>query len=51
MFGKNITNFLKLIIDKDGALILDLKDDIVRGTCLTSGGELMNERVKAALQL
>jgi NAD(P) transhydrogenase subunit alpha len=51
MFGKNIINLLKLMIDKDGALILDLKDDILRGTCLTSGGELLNERVKTSLQL
>jgi H+-translocating NAD(P) transhydrogenase subunit alpha len=51
MFGKNITNLLKLMIDKEGALVLDFKDEIIRGTCLTSGGEIMNERVKAALQL
>jgi NAD(P) transhydrogenase subunit alpha len=45
MFGKNVLNFLKLMI-KEGELVLDFEDDIVQGTCLTHQGELYNERVK-----
>lgn len=46
MFGKNVLNFLALIIDDEGNLNLNFKDDIVQGTCITHAGELYNERVK-----
>ena len=46
MYGKNILNFLKLIIDKDGNLNLNWGDDLVKGSCITHGGEVVNERVK-----
>ncbi len=46
MFGKNVINFLKLMIDKEGALQLNFEDDIVQGTCVTHNGEPMSERVK-----
>ena len=32
VYGKNICNFLQLIIDKDGKLNLNLEDDLVKGT-------------------
>ncbi len=47
MFGKNVMNFLALIIAKDGELNLNFDDDIVKGTCITHQGELYNERVKS----
>ena len=47
MYGKNILNFLKLIIDKEGNLNLNWEDDLVKGSCITHGGEVVNERVKA----
>ncbi len=34
MYGKNITNFLQLIIDKEGKLNADLQDDIVKAACV-----------------
>jgi NAD(P) transhydrogenase subunit alpha len=46
MYGKNLMNFLKLIVI-EGALTLNFEDDIVKGTCITHGGEITNERVKA----
>jgi NAD(P) transhydrogenase subunit alpha len=49
MFGKNVLNFLKLIIGEDGALNLNLEDDIVKGTCITHQKEIYNERVKSIL--
>lgn len=51
MFGNNLLNFLKLIIGKEGELNLDFNDDIVKGTCLTHQGQLLNDRVKQALNL
>lgn len=50
MFGKNVMNFLALIITKEGELKLDFEDDIVKGTCITHQGELFNERVKSVLE-
>ncbi len=32
LYGKNILNFLQLIINKEGALILDTEDDLVKGS-------------------
>lgn len=46
MFGKNVLNFLALIIDDQGNLNLNFEDDIVHGTCITHQGKLYNERVK-----
>ncbi|HPT14101.1 MAG TPA: Re/Si-specific NAD(P)(+) transhydrogenase subunit alpha [Bacteroidales bacterium] len=49
MFGKNLINFLKLIITKDGALNLNWEDDIVKGTAVTHGKEIVHERVKTVI--
>jgi len=46
MFGKNMINFLKLLIDKDGNLNLNFEDDLVKGTCVTHQKEILHERVK-----
>jgi H+-translocating NAD(P) transhydrogenase subunit alpha len=50
MFGKNVLNFLKLIIGKEGELLLNFYDDIVKGTCITHQGEIYNERVKSVIE-
>jgi NAD(P) transhydrogenase subunit alpha len=49
MYGKNIVNFLQLIINKEGVLNLNFEDDLVKGTCITYNGEVTNDRVKALL--
>lgn len=49
MFGKNVVNFLKLIISGDGELHLNWEDDIVSNTCVTHQGEVKSERVKNML--
>jgi NAD(P) transhydrogenase subunit alpha len=49
LYGKNILNFLQLIIDKEGNLNLNFEDDLVKGTCITHAGEITNERVSALL--
>ncbi|MCF8449726.1 MAG: Re/Si-specific NAD(P)(+) transhydrogenase subunit alpha [Taibaiella sp.] len=47
MYSKNVLNFAKLIIDKDGGVNLNFEDDIVKGTAITHGGKIVNERVLA----
>jgi NAD(P) transhydrogenase subunit alpha len=46
MYGKNVLNFLQLIINKEAELNLNWDDDLVKGSCVTHGGEITNERVK-----
>ena len=49
VYSKNVLNFLKLIIDKDGNLNLNYNDDIVKGTCIVEGGKIVNERVQSLI--
>ena len=49
VYSKNVLNFLKLIISKEGNLHLDFNDDLVKGTCIAHGGAVTNERVRALL--
>jgi NAD(P) transhydrogenase subunit alpha len=49
LYGKNLLNFLELITNKDGALQLNFDDDLVKGCCITHGGQLVHDRVKALL--
>ncbi|WP_431211195.1 hypothetical protein ACQ86N_35590 [Puia sp. P3] len=46
LYGKNVLNFLELIMDKEGKLKLNMADDLVKGCCVTHGGEVVNEKVK-----
>lgn len=41
MYGKNICNFLQLIINKEGTLNLNFEDDLVKGTCVIDNGQLV----------
>lgn len=45
MYGKNILNFMKLIIDAEGNLNLNFEDDLVKGTCITHQQQIVNERI------
>ena len=49
LYGKNLLNFLQLIIDKNGNLDLNWEDDLVRGCCITHNGEVVHERVKSLM--
>lgn len=49
MYGKNVFNFLKLIITAEGQLNLNFEDDLVKETCVAHGGVVTNERVKQLL--
>lgn len=45
LYSKNVLNFAKLIINKEGGLNLNFEDDIVKGTCITHDGNIVNDRV------
>ena len=49
MFGKNVINFLKLMISPKGEFKLNWEDDIVKGACVTHNKEVVHERVKAVI--
>ena len=40
LYARNLLDFLKLIISKEGALSIDLEDDIVAACLMTQGGEV-----------
>lgn len=46
LYGKNVLNFLNLLIDKEGKLLLNFEDDLVKGSCIVHGGAIVNERLK-----
>jgi NAD(P) transhydrogenase subunit alpha len=46
LYGKNVLNFLQLIITKEAALQLNWEDDLVKGSCITHDGQIIHERVK-----
>jgi NAD(P) transhydrogenase subunit alpha len=49
LYGKNILNFLQLMIDKEGNLNLNFEDDLIKGSCIAHNGEIVNDRVKSLL--
>jgi len=49
LYSKNVFNFLKLILTKEGVLDLNFEDDIVKGTCIVHKGNILNERVLGLL--
>jgi NAD(P) transhydrogenase subunit alpha len=50
LYGKNVLNFLQLILTKEAALHLNWEDDLVKGCCITHEGKVTHERVAALLQ-
>ncbi|TAM91670.1 Re/Si-specific NAD(P)(+) transhydrogenase subunit alpha [bacterium] len=49
LYARNIANLLALVV-KDGALHIDLDDEVVRGTCLTHDGKILHAATAALLQ-
>ncbi|MBS4042910.1 MAG: NAD(P) transhydrogenase subunit alpha [Chitinophagaceae bacterium] len=45
LYGKNILNFLQLLLTSEGQINLNFEDDLVVGTCITHQGKIINERV------
>lgn len=48
MISNNLANFLKLMIGPDGKMNIDWDNEIIRSTCVTRNGNVMNSRLKAA---
>ena len=46
LYGKNIINFLQLILSKEAQLHLNWEDDLVKGCCITHEGQVVHERLK-----
>jgi len=51
MFGCNVINLLKIMIDKNGNLKPDMADEIVNGTTAVHGKEYISQRVKQMLEI
>jgi NAD(P) transhydrogenase subunit alpha len=48
MYAKNVVAFLQLLV-KDGKLVVDLDDEIIKGTMVTKDGEIVHRRVLDSL--
>jgi len=51
MFGCNIISLLKIIIDKEGRIVINLKDEIIAGTTAVHNGEYISLRIKQILNI
>jgi NAD(P) transhydrogenase subunit alpha len=49
MYGRNIVTFLKNMMTKEGALNIDLNDEITRDSLVVRDGEIVNPRVQELL--
>jgi NAD(P) transhydrogenase subunit alpha len=47
VYSKNVLNFSKLYINKEGGITLNFEDDIIKGTCIAHDGKIVNDRVNA----
>src|SRR5262249_8460449 len=48
LYARNVTELLNEFV-KDGKLALDFSDEVVKGACVTHGGEIVSDAVKSAL--
>ncbi|MTV81838.1 NAD(P) transhydrogenase subunit alpha [Secundilactobacillus folii] len=51
LFAKNVQAVINAMVDKDGNLSIDPKDDVFSGLTATTGGEIINARLREALKL
>jgi NAD(P) transhydrogenase subunit alpha len=50
LYGKNILNFMQLIITAAGEMNLNFGDDLVAGTCIVHKGKIVNEKVSSLVE-
>jgi len=48
LYSRNLLDFLKLVIDKEGRFHLDLEDDIVKACLMCEGGRVLRNNAGAA---
>ena len=51
MFGTNILNLLKIMVDGKGGVTTDMTDDVISGTAAVHAGEYVSPRVKQMLDI
>ena len=51
MFGNNIINLLKIMVDSEGKLVLNMEDEIINGTTAVHGKEYLSKRAKQMLNI
>jgi NAD(P) transhydrogenase subunit alpha len=51
MFGSNIVNLMKILVDREGNLVLNMNDDIINGTTAVHDGAYVSQRVKQMLNI
>lgn len=47
LYGKNVLNFLQLLISSDGNMKVNMEDDLVKGTCIIQNGSIVHDKLKA----
>ncbi|MGD9764013.1 MAG: Re/Si-specific NAD(P)(+) transhydrogenase subunit alpha [Candidatus Binatia bacterium] len=47
LYGRNVTELLREFV-KEGKLAFDFDDEVIKSTCITHGGEIVNEAFKSA---
>ncbi len=48
LYGRNLYNFVALLLDKEGNLKIDEGDDLVKGTLVTKDGRIVHPQLTAA---
>jgi H+-translocating NAD(P) transhydrogenase subunit alpha len=51
MFGNNIINLIRIMVDKQGNIVLNMSDDIINGTTAVHEKEYISSRIKQMLNL
>ncbi len=51
MFGSNIASLIKIMVDKEGNLALNMEDEIINGTTAIHAREYVSSRVKQMLNI
>jgi NAD(P) transhydrogenase subunit alpha len=50
MYARNLYNFLKSAITKDGALAIDWQDEVFAQSCLTHAGAIKHEPTRKLVE-
>ncbi len=51
LYAKNVQSVINAMVDKDGNLAIDPKDDVFSGLTATTNGEIINSRLREVLKL
>jgi H+-translocating NAD(P) transhydrogenase subunit alpha len=50
LYARNVLSLVELMTGEEGALELDFDDEVIKGACITRGGEIVNEGAKKAAE-